>query len=92
LAEVLRVGDYLVAEVKAHTRDGDLTILCVEIPRRQAQNLVRLASDVDERCVFIVHDIRGVDFAERGAPKAIQRRHSWFFPLERLASFKKGIS
>ena len=31
LAEVLRAGDYRVAEVKGHTRDGDLTILCVEI-------------------------------------------------------------
>ena len=37
LAEVLRAGDYRVAEVKGHTRDGDLTILCVEIPRREAQ-------------------------------------------------------
>lgn len=92
LAEVLRAGDYLVAEVKARTRDGNLTILCVEIPRRHAQNLARLASDVDERCVFIVHDIRGVDFAERGAPKAIQRKPSWFFPFERLASSKRGIS
>src|SRR5208283_5010372 len=43
LAEVLRAGDYNVAEVKGHTRDGDLTILCVEIPRREAQKLVRVA-------------------------------------------------
>src|SRR5208337_3205927 len=73
LAEVLRGGDYRVAEVKAHTRDGNLTILCVEIPRREAENLARLASVVDEHCAFIVHDIRQVDFAERGGPKAIQR-------------------
>jgi serine O-acetyltransferase len=33
LAEVLRAADYLLAEVKGHTRDGDLTILGVEIPR-----------------------------------------------------------
>ena len=92
LAKVLHAGDYRVAEVKTHTRDGDLTILCVEIPRRQAQNLARLASAVDERCVFIVHDIHRVDFAKRGAPKAIQRKRSWHFPLERLASFKRGIS
>src|SRR5271157_1976905 len=76
LAEVLRKRDYRVAEVKAHTGDGDLTILCVEILRREAQHLARLASDVDERCVFIVHDIRLVDFAERGAPKANQRKRS----------------
>src|SRR5512139_2155023 len=44
LAEVLRAGNYRVAEVKGHTRDGDLTILCVEILRREAQKLARLAS------------------------------------------------
>src|SRR5208283_5098317 len=42
LAVVLRGADYRVAEVKAHTQDGDLTILCVEILRREAQKLVRL--------------------------------------------------
>src|SRR5271157_4600664 len=36
LAEVLRAPDYLLAEVKGHTRDGDQTIICVEIPRREA--------------------------------------------------------
>ena len=92
LVEVLRAGDYHVAEVKGHTGDGDLTILCVEIARREAQNLVRLASVVDERCVFIVHDIRRADFAGRGGPKANRRKRSWLFSLERLASFKRGIS
>ena len=92
LAEVLRARDYRVAEVKGHTRDGDLTILCVEIPRRDAQKLIRLASAVDERCDFIVHDIRLADFAGRRAPKANQRKRSWFFPFEGLASFKRGIS
>ena len=85
-------ANYHVAEVKGHIRDGDLTILCVEIPRREAQKLVRLASAVDERCVFIVHDIRLADFARRGAPKANPRKRSWLFPLEALASFKRGIS
>jgi len=92
LAEVLRARDYRVAEIKGHTADGDLTILCVEIPRREARNLVRLASVVDERCVFIVDDIRGADLAGRGAPKANRRKRSWLFSLERLASFKRGIS
>lgn len=65
LADVLRAGDYRVAEVKGHTRDGDLTILCVQTPRREAQKLIRLASVVDERCAFIVHDIRLADSAGR---------------------------
>src|SRR5208282_6053412 len=58
LAEVLRAGDYHVAEVKGRIREGDRTILCVEIPRRDAQKLIRLASAVDEHCDFILHDIR----------------------------------
>lgn len=70
LGEVLRAGNYNVAELKAHTRDGDLTVICVEIARRGAQKLIRLASAVDERCVFIVNDIRLTDYARRGAAKA----------------------
>lgn len=80
LAEVLRAGDYRVAEVKGHTRDGDLTILCVEILRRDAQKLIRLASVVDDRCVSIVHDIRLAALANRGAAKSSKRKRSWLFP------------
>jgi|ERR1035438_1217725 uncharacterized protein YebE (UPF0316 family) len=92
LAEVLRAGNYHVAEVKGHIREGDRTILGVEIPRRDAQKLMRLASAIDERCDFIVHDIRLAGFAKPGAPKANRRKRSWLSPLEGLASFKKGIS
>jgi uncharacterized protein YebE (UPF0316 family) len=92
LAEVLRTGDYRVAEVKGHVREGDRTILCVEIPRRDVKKLIRLASAVDERCDFIVHDIRLAGFAKPRAPKANKRKRSWLFPLEGLASFKRGIS
>ncbi len=81
LAEVLRAGDYRLAEVKGRTRDGDLTILCVEIPRREAQNLIRLASAVDEHCVFIVNDIRLAESARRGVSKANKRRRFRLFPF-----------
>src|SRR3974377_1601723 len=37
-----RATDYPVAEVKGHIREGDLTILCVEIARRYAKQLIRL--------------------------------------------------
>jgi uncharacterized protein YebE (UPF0316 family) len=92
LADVLRAGNYRVAEVKGHIREGDLTILGVETPRRDVQKLTRLASAVDERCDFIVHDIRLAHFAGRGAPKAGPRKRPWLFPLEGLAWFKRGIS
>jgi uncharacterized protein YebE (UPF0316 family) len=92
LAEVLRAGNYHVAEVKGRIREGDRTILCVEIRRRDAQKLIRLAGAVDEHCDFIVHDIRLAAPVARGNLKADNRKRSWFFPLERLVSFKRGIS
>ena len=80
LAKVLRAADFLLAELKGRTRDGDLTILCVEIARREAQKLMRMASAVDERCVVIVHDIRRSDFARRAAVNVNARNLSWLFP------------
>jgi uncharacterized protein YebE (UPF0316 family) len=90
LAAVLRRGDYNLAEIKGHTRDGDLTILCVEIPRREAQNLIRLASAVDERCVFIVHDIRLTDFARRGAAKGNKPTLLGLFRIERVLKMHRA--
>jgi uncharacterized protein YebE (UPF0316 family) len=91
LAEVLRAGEYRVAELKGQTRDGYLTILCVEIARREAQKLIRIASAVDEHCVVIVHDIRGSDFARRGATKANKQR-SRHFPLGCTRPSKGGLA
>ncbi len=92
LAKVLRAGNYRVAEVKGHTGDGDQTILCVEIPRREARKLIRLASAVDERCVFIINDIRQAGLARRGPPTANKPKPLWLFPSEVFASLKRGIS
>ena len=36
LAEVLRGGNFHVAEVKGHIREGDRTILCMEMPQPPA--------------------------------------------------------
>ena len=92
LAEVLRASNYRVAELKGRIPEGDRTILCVEILRREAPKLMRLASAFDERCDFIVHDIRLADFTKPGVPKAHQRKRSWLFTLDGLKSFKRGIS
>ena len=91
LAEVLRAGDYRVAEVRGHVPEGERTILCVEVPRRETQKLIRLANTVDERCAFIVHDIRLMEM-KSGTPKASERLRSWIYPLERYAWFKTGLS
>ena len=92
LAEVLRAGDYHVAEVKGRIREGDRTILCVEIARREAPKLIRLATAVDDRCAFTVHDIRMADYGTHRAPKASKRKRSSLVSLEGLAWFKRGIS
>jgi uncharacterized protein YebE (UPF0316 family) len=57
LARALRVAGYRIAEVKGHSQDGDLAILYVEIPRRQARQLIRKAMAVDESCLCIVHNV-----------------------------------
>jgi uncharacterized protein YebE (UPF0316 family) len=92
LAEVLRAGHYHVAEVKGHIPEGERTILCVEILRREAAKLIRLATSVDECCAFIVHDIRTTGSTGRGAPVTDKRRRTWRFPFEELTPFKRGIS
>lgn len=74
LAEVLRAGDYRVAELKGQTRDGYLTILCVEIARRDAKKLIRIASAVDEQCIVIVNDIRRADLARRIHSRGNERK------------------
>ncbi len=80
LAEVLRAGDYRLAELRGRTRDGDLTILSVEIARREAQKLIRIASAVDEQCVVIVHDIRRSEVARNAAVNGKLGMLSWLFP------------
>jgi uncharacterized protein YebE (UPF0316 family) len=63
LAKVLRAAGYRLVEVRGHTREGDLTILYVEIPRRQARKLIHDAGAVDETCFCIVNDVRVARFA-----------------------------
>jgi len=63
LAKVLRAAGYRFAEVKGHTRDGDLTILYVEVPRRHAPKLMRDAGAGDDGCFCIVNDVRVAEFA-----------------------------
>lgn len=91
-AEVLRAANCRVAEVQGHTRDGDQTILCVDVPRRDAPKVVRLATAVDEHCGFLVHDIRLTNFAGPETPTAHPRKLSWLSSFEALASCKRGIS
>lgn len=58
LAKGLRLAGYRVAEVKGHTGEGDLTILYVEIPRRNSQRLIHDAIAIDANCFCILNNVR----------------------------------
>jgi uncharacterized protein YebE (UPF0316 family) len=92
LAEFLRVGGYRVAEVQGHVQEGDRTILCVELRRRDSQELIRRASAIDERCAHVVHDIRTPSFAPPGGSSLSHRQGWWRFALEEFAPFRRGAS
>jgi len=65
LARILRVAGYRVAEVRAQSDDGNLTILYAEIPRRRAKNLIREAVAVDDNCFCIINNIHIAQSAVR---------------------------
>ena len=58
----------------------------------EAHNLIRLANFVDERCVFIVNDLRLLDVPRRGAAKTNKRKPSWLFPLGGTHPPKRGLA
>jgi hypothetical protein len=64
----------------------------VEIPRREAQKLIGLATAGDEQCVVIVHDIRRADRARRVDPSVNSRIRSRLFPLGFKDSSKRELS
>jgi len=71
LSRVLRVAGYRLAEVKAHSPDGDLTILYAEIRRRQAKNLIQEVLAVDDDCFCIINN---VNVAQSIARRSLSRR------------------
>jgi len=58
LAKALSAAGYRVAGVQGHVREGDVTILYVQVARRQVQRLIREASEIDDQCFCVVNDIR----------------------------------
>jgi uncharacterized protein YebE (UPF0316 family) len=84
LAKILRVSGYRLVEVKAHSREGDLTILYAEIPRRQAKNLIQEAVAVDENCFCIINSVNV-------AQSAARRSLSGVLQKDDLLSMKRGI-
>jgi uncharacterized protein YebE (UPF0316 family) len=60
---LLRAG-YRIAKVEGHSRNGDLTILYVGVPRKHARKLIHDAAAIDEACFCVVNDIRAAGFAK----------------------------
>jgi uncharacterized protein YebE (UPF0316 family) len=69
LARNLITAGYRLAKVQGHSRDSEVAILYVEIPRKQAQKLIRDAGAFDESCFCLVKDVRVAGFAARQKPK-----------------------
>jgi len=66
LAKGLAAAGYPVAGVKGHVLDGDVTILYVQVARKQVQGLILDASAIDDQCFCIVNDVRMAGFMTRG--------------------------
>ena len=58
LAQALRAAGCRLAEFQGHTLDGNLTILYVEIQRRQARKLMCDVRVIDATCFCVINDVR----------------------------------
>jgi uncharacterized protein YebE (UPF0316 family) len=58
VAKSLISAGYRVAKVLGHIRDGEVSILYVEVPRKQTRKLISDAAAVDETCFCVVNDVR----------------------------------
>jgi uncharacterized protein YebE (UPF0316 family) len=62
LANRLVAAGYLLAQVQAHIREGEVSILYVEVPRKRARKLIHDATAIDEACFCVVNDVRVANF------------------------------
>jgi uncharacterized protein YebE (UPF0316 family) len=58
MAPALRASGYRVTEFQGRGRDGEVSALFIEVPRKQAKKLVADARGIDVDCFYLVHDIR----------------------------------
>ena len=73
LARALTEAGYRVAKVEAHVRDGDMTLLYVEVSRKRAPKLIRDAGEIDKDCFCVVNDVRAAGSANRSVNPKISR-------------------
>jgi uncharacterized protein YebE (UPF0316 family) len=58
VAKSLISAGYRVAKVEGHIRDGEVSILYMEVPRKQTRKLISDAAAIDETCFYVVNDVR----------------------------------
>jgi len=58
VAPALRALGYRITEFQGRGRDGEVSALFIEVPRRQSMKLVADAHEVDDECFYLVQDIR----------------------------------
>ncbi|MCG3138622.1 MAG: hypothetical protein HJJLKODD_02488 [Phycisphaerae bacterium] len=63
----LRMADYLVTELPAYGRKGEVALCFTVVPRRQAPEVLRIARTVDENVNVIVEDVRQMSLVTRPA-------------------------
>lgn len=72
LAEALRSIGYRVTEFQGRGRDGAVTALYLEVPRRQAKKVLDDARQVDARCFYMIHDVRVARTATFSEPRRMR--------------------
>ncbi|MFI5379873.1 MAG: DUF2179 domain-containing protein [Tepidisphaerales bacterium] len=60
LATALREAGFRLTELQGEGRDGEVSILYIELPRRQTRQLLRQVRELDPAAFCIVHDVRPV--------------------------------
>ena len=65
MAKALIQAGYLVAKVEGHIREGEVSILYVEVSRKETPKLIRDAGAIDETCFCVVNDVRAAGYAAR---------------------------
>jgi len=74
LSQALRTAGLTVTQFDGYGRDGPVEELFIEIERRQVQQVVAKARELDPECYYMVEDIRLASSAAVSLTEVTQRR------------------
>ncbi|HKL60434.1 MAG TPA: DUF5698 domain-containing protein [Sphaerochaeta sp.] len=63
VAVILRAEGFRVTEFSGQGRDGEVVLLFVQVRRREAKKILKMARGIDKQCFLVVEDIKYVDSA-----------------------------